>query len=124
MLDVYLPSNVRPYVAFEVTVNGSPVTVRSGATLLSVIDQRLGLSSAIFKLRSDGVTVGGASSSNVTDSEFVTEAESRLIKKTASRLRYERRDGLQPVPVGLDRVSRLEDLLIPLNPGDQVTWLD
>ena len=124
MLDVYLPSNVRPYVAFEVTVNGSPVTVRSGATLLSLIDQRLGLSSVVFELRSDGDTVGGATSSNMTDGEFVTESESKLIKETANRLRYERRAGLRPVSVGLGRVSRLEDLLIPLNPGDQVTWLD
>ena len=124
MLDVYLPSNVRPYVAFEVTVNGSPVTVRSGATLLSVIDQRLGLSSVVFELRSDCVAVGGATSSKMTDCEFVTEPESKLIKETANRLRYERRAGLQSVSVGLGRVSRLEDLLIPLNPGDQVTWLD
>ena len=124
MLDVYLPGNVRPYVAFEVTVNGSPVTVRSGATLLSVIDQRLGLSSVVFELRSDGDAVGGATSSNMTDGEFVTKPESKLIKETANRLRYERRAGLQSVSVGLGRVSRLEDLLIPLNPGDQVTWLD
>jgi hypothetical protein len=115
MRDVALPSNVRPFVRFEVLVDDEPIIIRAGSTLLNLLDRRLGLSPQIFEARSTGI--------NPAAIEAPSGLETRLVRTAAAQVSYRRRAGLGWQSVGLDRVTRLEDLLIPLKPGDELTWL-
>ncbi|WP_146210792.1 hypothetical protein [Azospirillum sp. TSO35-2] len=114
MREVLLPANVRPFVRLSTLVDGAPTKVRAGTTLLDLIDQRLSLSAQVFEVRSqeeNGRTVVEPS-----------RLETRLIKAAAAQVRYWRRSGVSLQAVDLDGATRLEDLLIPLNAGDRLTW--
>jgi hypothetical protein len=112
MRDVRFPSNVRPFVRIGVFVDGQHRMVRAGATLLNLIDERLGLSTQVFAVRSHG------------DSRDAAGAfERELVQRAATQVAYLRRAGLGVQAVDFDRAARLEDLMVPLQTGDRLTWL-
>ncbi len=114
MLDVALPSNVRPFVRFEVTIDGNAIPVRAGSTLVNIIDRRLGLSNQVFALRSRLDDANNAERANAIETQLITDA--------VKQITYARRSGVAYQTVSLRRAKRLEDLLIPVKAGDRVTW--
>jgi len=115
MFDIAFPSNVRPFVRLEILVNGLTEKVRTGSTLLNVIDRHLSLSAQVFDIRQRRNDPQAAQSPG--------ELEARLIESATQRVGYERRIGLGFQRIDLHRAKRLEDLMVPLNSGDRVKWL-
>lgn len=114
LLDVALPSNVRPFVRFEVTIDGTAIPVRAGSTLVNIIDRRLNLSNQVFALRSRLKDANNAEKANTLETQLITDA--------VKQITYARRSGVAYQTVSLRRAKRLEDLLIPLKAGDRLTW--
>ena len=114
ILNAAFPSNLRPFVRLEILVDDQAEKVRVGNTLLNLIDRRLNLSAQVFGLRQRTNDPQAAETPGVL--------EARLIEEATKQLSYERRNGVQFHQIDLRRAQRLEDLLVPLNSGDRVTW--
>lgn len=112
MRDIVLPDNVRPFVRIEVVVDGAPLRVRAGTTLLNLVDRRLALSTQVFSARSRDHSADQAN-----------PLEQQLVAAAVPQLEYRRRAGLGWQTVDLATAGQLEDLLIPLQSGDRITWL-
>lgn len=106
--DVLLPVNSRPYVAFEVELNGKRELVRSGETLLGLIDRLTGLSARVYGIRSTAFSAP-------------TRTEAQLVRNAVENVSFFRRAFGGRAVVGLGHAQRLEDLMIPLRTGDVVT---
>lgn len=108
-VDMTLPGNIKPFVAYWIRNDKAHEKVRVGTTLLNLVDQRFSLSSQVFQQRSITYAVP-------------SRTEKELVRAIVSDLSYLRRNGLYLQPIDLSHASRLEDLLIPLNSGDQIQW--
>lgn len=114
MQDIILPINSRPFVNVPVTVDGHREYVRAGTTLLNLIDRRLALSGQVFALRSG--------EKNINNDDAAGTREVALIRAALKGIRYLRRTGVSWQPVDLSDVSRIEDLMLPIKLGDDMSW--
>ncbi|MCG7977149.1 MAG: hypothetical protein G8D90_16670 [gamma proteobacterium symbiont of Clathrolucina costata] len=112
--DLVFPVNARPFVRIPVLVDGRQEYVRAGATLLNLIDKRLGLSTQVFDLRGGG--------KSINDENAGVDTEASLIVAAVSQLRFKRRFGLTHWSIDLKNASRLEDLMITIKSGDELSW--
>ena len=116
MADIIIPVNARPFVRLPVWIDGTQTYVRSGTTLLNLIDQRIGLSAEVFKQRNDAVLdIDGII-------EQASDSEAELVRKAVSRITYRRMFGTKLREIKLNRVQRLEDLMLSLKLGDRISW--
>ena len=114
MRDLVFPVNVRPFVRLPVRLDGRDLYVRAGTSLLNLIDRRYGLSTQVFDLRGGGQTVHQDGAGG--------EQEAALVAAAAAQVRYRRRFGIEHRTVDLGNAKRLEDLMIPINSGDELSW--
>ncbi len=108
-VDMTLPANIKPFVAFWIRNDKAQEKARVGTSLLNLVDQRFSLSSQVLDQRS-------------LKGSVPSRTEKELVRAIVSDLSYLRRNGLYLQPIDLSHASRLEDLLIPLNSGDQIQW--
>lgn len=144
---VQTPLNTRAFIQFSVLLNGQAEPARTGETLLGLIDRRGSVSDPVFRrragrLRADELAelenelLNAEEDEQVAarveamllaareESELIAAQEEELIESITRRIRLSRRTTEGRVEINLSGATRLEDLLIPLLPGDQITWRD
>jgi hypothetical protein len=97
------PASNDPYVAFNITVNNQLTLVRTGTTLLHILQKNIG---------------GGVSPAGTTligqEVDRVFNAAKTITLKRQGRNRW--------ISIDPSSASDLHDLMIPLLPGDELLW--
>jgi hypothetical protein len=109
--DLVVPSNVRPFTQIPIYLNGELRWVRTGTSLLSILDEKFRLSEEVMKARAAKT---GATSP--------PHDEVVLVERVVSELSLKRRRAGRLVQIKLHKVKSLGGLALPLAPGDQLSW--
>ncbi|WP_100640757.1 hypothetical protein [Marinobacter salexigens] len=109
--DLVMPSNIRPFTQIPVYLNGELRWIRTGTSLLSVLDEKFRLSENVMRAR--------AAESGVATPPH---NEAALVKRALAKVSLKRRRAGTLVRIKLDRLTSLDGLALPLVPGDELSW--
>ncbi|GAA5213681.1 hypothetical protein GCM10025776_03220 [Corallincola platygyrae] len=111
--DLTLPSNIRPFTQIPIYLDNELRWVRTGVTILNILDEKFRLSEEVMKARAAETGTESKQPNNEAD----------LVQRAISTLSLKRRRAGSLVEIQLDRVQSLDELALPLAPGDELTWL-
>lgn len=113
--DLVLPSNIRPFTQIPIYLNNEVRWVRTGSSLLTILDEKFRLTQEVMESRiSDTRKLP-----SVIDPPH---SEVEVIKRAIKNITLKSRRAGQLVEIHLDEVKSLKALAIPLTPGDELTW--
>ena len=110
--DLVMPSNIRPFTQIPIYLNGEVRWVRSGSSVLSILDEKFRLTEEVMQARA---------------AETISELrqphnEAELVKRALSKFSLKRRRAGHLVDIQFNEVQSLNGLALPLTPGDELSW--
>ncbi|MGR5243390.1 hypothetical protein ACP3VU_01170 [Vibrio sp. PNB23_22_6] len=110
--DLVIPSNIRPFTQIPIYLNGELRWIRTGVSLLSILDEKFRLSEEVMQARS----------AETGTTQPPPYNESVLIERALSEFSLKRRRAGSLVEIQMHGVQSLEGLAFPLAPGDELSW--
>lgn len=110
--DLVIPPNIRPFTQIPIYLNGDLRWVRTGASLLNILDEKFRISQEVMKARA----------AETGTMQHPPHHEAALVKRALSNFSLKRRRAGRLVEIQLDRVQSIDGLALPLAPGDELSW--